>query len=152
MMLTCYLVWLPVYDKAAMTKLLHPDDPQDIPHAVALMQAIIEFSTSQRHVTNNLFSLDIDTHVNLASISLLGAPFESILLPFIKVLLMLSEQFQYLGHYAHLAFSFFHAHHCSFMSYQLYYDTQMLVKNTAFCLVKQQTLDPYAHFSWRCWR
>jgi hypothetical protein len=146
MMLVRYLVWLPAYDEAAVTKLLHPDDPQDVPRAVALMQAIIEFSTSQHHVTNNSFSLDIDTHANLASISLLGALFESILLPFIEVSLTLSEQFQYLSRYAHLAFSFFHAHRHSFMSYQLYYDTQTLVKNAAFCLVKQQTLDPYAQF------
>jgi hypothetical protein len=46
MMLVCYLVWLPAYDEAAVTKLLHPDDPQDVPCAVALMLAIIEFSTS----------------------------------------------------------------------------------------------------------
>jgi hypothetical protein len=133
-MLMHYLVWLPAYDEAAMTKLLHPDDPQDIPHAVALIQAIIEFSTSQHHVMNNLFSLNIDTHADLASISLLSALVESILLPFIEVLLMLSEQFQYLSHYAHLTFSFFHAHCCSFMSYQLYYDTLTLVKNAAFAL------------------
>jgi hypothetical protein len=146
MMLVHYLVWLPAYDEAAVTKLLHPDDPQDVPRAVALMQAIIEFSTSQHHVTNNSFSLDIDTRADLASISLLGALFESILLPFIEVSLTLSEQFQYLSRYTHLAFSFFCAHRRSFTSYQLYYDTQTLVKNAAFCLVKQQTLDPYAQF------
>jgi hypothetical protein len=30
------------------------------------------------------------------------------------------------------------------MSYQLYYDTQMMVKNSVFCLTKQQVLDPHA--------
>lgn len=37
-------------------------------------------------------------------------------------------------------------HHRLFMSYQLYYGTQTLVKNAAFCLVKQQSLDPYVPF------
>ncbi|KAG2136157.1 hypothetical protein BD769DRAFT_1385292 [Suillus cothurnatus] len=32
------------------------------------------------------------------------------------------------------------------MSYQLYYDLQTMVKNSAFCLAKQQALDPHAPF------
>lgn len=32
------------------------------------------------------------------------------------------------------------------MSYQLYYDTQTMTKNTIFCLAKQQSFDPYAPF------
>lgn len=32
------------------------------------------------------------------------------------------------------------------MSYQLYYDTQTVVKNACFSLAKQQSLDPCAHF------
>jgi hypothetical protein len=85
MMLAHYLVWLPAYDEAAVTKLLHPDDPQDVPRAVELMLAIIEFSQSQCHVLNDLFSLEVDTHADLISISLLSARLESILSPFINV-------------------------------------------------------------------
>ncbi|KAG2357169.1 hypothetical protein BDR07DRAFT_1380312 [Suillus spraguei] len=58
MMLTCYLMWLPAYEEAAVTKLLYPDDPQDDPHAVELMLAIIEFSNSQLHISNDSFSMD----------------------------------------------------------------------------------------------
>ncbi|KAG2147916.1 uncharacterized protein EDB93DRAFT_1240582 [Suillus bovinus] len=74
MMLARYLVWLPAYDEAAVTKLLHPDDPQDVPRAVELMLAIIEFSKSQCHVLNDSFSLalyyDTQTVVKNACFSL----------------------------------------------------------------------------------
>ncbi|KAG2139089.1 uncharacterized protein EDB93DRAFT_1298960, partial [Suillus bovinus] len=133
---------------AAVTKLLHPDDPQDDPRAIELMLAIIGFSQSQHHVLNDSFSLEVNTRADLISISLLSTLLESILTPFINVSLSLSlsEQFQYLSRYAHLAYAFFHAHQRSFMSYPLYYDTQTMVKNTAFSLSKQQSLDPHACF------
>ncbi|KAG1837377.1 hypothetical protein DFJ58DRAFT_734422 [Suillus subalutaceus] len=146
MMLARYLVWLPAYEEAAVTKLLYPDDPQDVPRAVELMLAIIEFSHTQLHVTNDSFSLDIDTRADVASIHLLSKLLESILIPFIRVDLSLAQQFEHLSRYSHLAFSFFHAHRRSFMSYQLYYDTQTMVKNAVFSLAKQQSLDPYAPF------
>lgn len=145
-MLARYLVWLPAYEEAAVTKLLYPDDPQDVPRAVELMLAIIEFSHTQLHVTNDSFSLDIDTRADVASISLLSKLLESILIPFIRVDLSLAQQFEHLSRYSHLAFSFFHAHRRSFMSYQLYYDTQTMVKNAVFSLAKQQSLDPYSPF------
>ncbi|KAG1731439.1 hypothetical protein EDD22DRAFT_982574 [Suillus occidentalis] len=136
MMLACYLVWLPAYDEAAVMKLLHPDDPQDVPCAVELILAII----------HNLFSMDIDTHADLKSITLLSVLIESFLTPFINTMLSLFDQIQYLSRYSHIAFTFFHAHQRSFMSYQLYYDTQTAVKNIIFCCKKQQILDPNAPF------
>ncbi|KAG2742207.1 hypothetical protein P692DRAFT_201659687, partial [Suillus brevipes Sb2] len=142
MMLARYLAWLPAYEEAAVTKLLYPDDPQDVPRAVELMLAIIEFSNSQLHISNDSFSMDIDTRADVASINLLSKLLESILMPFIRVDLSLSQQFEHLSRYSHLAFSFFHAHRRSFMSYQLYYDTQTMTKNAIFCLAKQQSLDP----------
>lgn len=146
MMLARYLLWLPAYDEQAVTKLLHPDDPQDVPCAVELMLAVIEFSNSQHALISDSFSVDVDTRADLTSISLLSALLQAILTPFIDVNLSLSQQFEHLSCYAHLAFAFFHAHHRSFMSYQLYYDTQTMVKNAFFCLAKQQSLDPYAPF------
>ncbi|KAG2116646.1 uncharacterized protein F5147DRAFT_649104 [Suillus discolor] len=121
-------------------------DPQDVPRAVELVLAVIEFSNSQHSIMNDSFSTDIDTRADLQSIALLSALLESILLPFTDVSLSLSEQFVLLSQYSHLTFAFFHAHRRSFMSYQLYYDTQTMVKNLVFCLAKQQTLDPYAPF------
>ncbi|KAG2158373.1 uncharacterized protein EDB93DRAFT_1238125 [Suillus bovinus] len=62
MMLSRYLIWLPMYDEASVMKLLHPDDPQDVPWVIELMQAIVEFSKFQHSLLNNSFSTDINTH------------------------------------------------------------------------------------------
>ncbi|KAG2344265.1 hypothetical protein BDR05DRAFT_975625 [Suillus weaverae] len=94
-MLAHYLVWLPAYDEASIVKLLHLDDPQDVPRAVKLMSAIIDFSKSQHAILNDSFSSDIDTRADLASITLLSSVIESILIPFINVDLLLMEQLPY---------------------------------------------------------
>jgi hypothetical protein len=96
MMLAWYLVWLPAYDEAAVTKILHPDDPQDDPRAVELILAIIDDS----------FSTDIETCADLQSITLLSALLESIILPFTDISLSLSKQVTLLSCYSHLAFAF----------------------------------------------
>ncbi|KAG2120169.1 hypothetical protein BD769DRAFT_1671813 [Suillus cothurnatus] len=141
MMLSRYLVWLPTYDEASVMKLFHPDDPQDIPWAIELMQAIVEFSKSQHSLLNNSFSTDANTHVDLVSINILSNLIESILIPFINTKLSLTEQVQSLSCYAHLAFSIFRVHHHLFMPFQLYYDTQTSVKSAMFSITKQQLLD-----------
>ncbi|KAG1781367.1 hypothetical protein EV702DRAFT_1177574 [Suillus placidus] len=110
MVLLHYLVWLPAYDEEAVIKLLYPDDPQDVPRAVELMQAIVEFCKHQQHAINDSFSTDIDTRADLNSIALLSALIESILSPFIDVSMSLSDQMKSLSCYSHLAFAFFHAH------------------------------------------
>ncbi|KAG2122195.1 hypothetical protein BD769DRAFT_1389819 [Suillus cothurnatus] len=92
MMLARYLMWLPAYDEAAVTKLLHPDDPQDDPHAVELILAIIEFSKLQHAIIDDSFSTDIETRADLQSITLLSALLESIILPFTDISLSLSKQ------------------------------------------------------------
>ncbi|KAG2117596.1 hypothetical protein DEU56DRAFT_919052 [Suillus clintonianus] len=145
-MLARYLVWLPAYDEASVVKLLHPDDLQDVPRAVELMSAIIDFSKSQHAMLNDSFSSDIDTCADLASITLLSSVIESILIPFINVDLSLMEQVQYLSRYAHLSFALFRSHRRSFMGYQLYYDSHTMSKNVMFSITKQQLLDPSASF------
>ncbi|KAG2143675.1 hypothetical protein DEU56DRAFT_870487 [Suillus clintonianus] len=109
-MLARYLVWLPAYDEASVVKLLHLDDPQDVPRAIELMSAIIDLSKSQHTILNNSFSSDIDTCADLASITLLSSVIESILIPFINVDLSLTEQVQYLSRYTHLSFALFRSH------------------------------------------
>ncbi|KAG1837325.1 hypothetical protein DFJ58DRAFT_734444 [Suillus subalutaceus] len=146
MMLSRYLVWLPAYNEASVMKLLHPDDPQDVPRAIELMQAIVEFSKSQYSILNDSFSTDVNTRANLVSITLLSNLIESILVPFINTKLSLTEQVQSLSCYAHLAFSIFRVHRRLFMPFQLYYDTQTCVKNVIFNITKQQLLDPYKSF------
>ncbi|KAG2740438.1 hypothetical protein P692DRAFT_201728137, partial [Suillus brevipes Sb2] len=146
MMLSRYLIWLPAHDEASVTKLLHPDDPQDVPRAIELMQAIVSLSKSQQASIDNSFSTDIDLRADLMSVKLLSDIIESILLPFIDISLSLTEQVQYLSRYAHLSFAIFRSHRRAFMPYQLYYDTHTMVKNIMFCIRKQQILDPGEKF------
>ncbi|KAG1778642.1 hypothetical protein EV702DRAFT_940830, partial [Suillus placidus] len=119
---------------------------QNVPHAIELILAIIKLAKSYHTIINNSFSMDIDTCADLKSITLLSTLIESFLTPFIDTTFSLFEQIQYLSHYTHLTFAFFHAHWCSFMSYQLYYDTQTTVNNDMFYCTKQQILDPNALF------
>ncbi|KAG2065211.1 hypothetical protein BDR04DRAFT_1033349, partial [Suillus decipiens] len=146
MMLLRYLLWLPAHDEASITKLLHPDDPQDVPCAIELMQAIITFSQLQYDSIDSSFSTNIDICADLEAIKLLSNLIKSILLPFIDPHLSLTHQVQYLSRYAHLSFSIFRTHRRAFMPYQLYYDMQTMTKNIIFCIRKQQVLDPREKF------
>ncbi|KAG1782210.1 hypothetical protein EV702DRAFT_1240022 [Suillus placidus] len=146
MMLARYLVWLPAYDETSVIKLLHPDDPQDVPRAIELMQAIVDFSKLQHTLLNDSFSSNVETRADLMSITLLSHVIESILTPFINTKLSLSEQVHHLSCYSHLAFTIFRVHRRSFMPFQLYYDTQTAVKNIIFNITKQQLLDPNGSF------
>lgn len=145
-MLSRYLLWLPTQDEASITKLLHPDNPQDVPRAIELMQAIITFSQLQHDSINNSFSTNINICADLAAIKLLGDLIKSILLPFINTNLSLTQQVQYLSHYTHLSFTIFRSHCHAFIPYQLYYDTQTMMENIVFCIRKQQVLDPREKF------
>ncbi|KAG1718200.1 hypothetical protein EDD22DRAFT_855598 [Suillus occidentalis] len=146
MMLVRYLVWLPTYDETSVIKLLHPDDSQDVPRAIELMQAIVNFSKSQHALLNDSFSSDVETHADLMSITLLSHIIESILMPFINTKLLLSKQVHHLSCYSHLTFTIFCVHQRSFMPFQLYYDTQTAVKNIVFNIAKQQVLDRNSPF------
>ncbi|KAG2336359.1 hypothetical protein BDR05DRAFT_896821, partial [Suillus weaverae] len=146
MMLSRYLLWLPAHNEASITKLLHPDDPQDVPRAIELMQAIITFSQLQHDSIDSSFSTNIDIRADLAAIKLLGDLIQSILLPFINTNFSLTQQVQCLSCYTHLSFAIFHSHCRAFMPYQLYYDTQTMTKNIVFCICKQQVLDPQEKF------
>jgi hypothetical protein len=120
MMLSSYPLWLPAYDEASVTKVLHPDDPQDVPHAIELMQAIIAFSKLKHVSINDSFSTNVNIRADLMAIKLLGHILESILLPFIDVNLSLTKQVQYLSSYSHPSPAMLHFHRHGFMPYQLY--------------------------------
>ncbi|KAG2338518.1 hypothetical protein BDR05DRAFT_951816, partial [Suillus weaverae] len=121
-----YLTWLPDMDESAVTRLLNPDDPQDVPHTVELMQAIIALSKFK--------------------INTITGDVESLLLPFIDITLSLQQQVTYLSRYAHLTFTFFRLYHSTFMPHVLYYDSQTMAKNACFCIAKQQRLDGSQNF------
>ncbi|KAI0054409.1 hypothetical protein BV25DRAFT_1949134 [Artomyces pyxidatus] len=138
--LTRYLQLLPGQDDDSVHTLLYPGDAQDVPRAVELMQGIIAIPS----LTN--VSADVNVIADLDAIRLLAALLDALLDPFINPDLSLSCQVRSLSKYAHLAFSLFRTHRLAFMSNQLYGDSQTMVKNVMFCIVKQQKMDPSAPF------
>jgi hypothetical protein len=135
--LICYLSWLPDQNEASILKLLNPDDPQDIPRMIELMQAIITLSKNKFDTA----IMSIGKCADIAAIKVLGAILESILLPFIDIMLSLHQQVTHLSCYAHLTFTFFRLYRSAFMPHVLYYDSQTMAKNACFCIAKQQKLN-----------
>ncbi|KAG1882133.1 hypothetical protein F4604DRAFT_1921847 [Suillus subluteus] len=137
-----YLSWLPDQDEASILKLLNPDDPQDTPRMIELMQAIIALSKNEFDTA----IMSVGKCADIAAIKVLGAILESILLPFIDIMLSLHQQVAHLSHYVHLTFTFFHLYCSTFMPHVLYYNSQMMAKNACFCVAKQQKLDRLQKF------
>ncbi|KAJ7839544.1 hypothetical protein B0H14DRAFT_3869681 [Mycena olivaceomarginata] len=115
-------------------------DPQDVPHTVELMEAVIEF------LAYDFGQVSADTAADLDFIRLLALLLKSILVPFITPDMLLTEQMTHLSTYAHLTFTLFRLNCLTFMSNQLYGDSQSMIKNAFFCLAKQQQLDPTQPF------
>lgn len=139
-MLSRYLELLDGQDVDSVKKLLYPSDPQDVPRAIELMQAIVSLRSLQ------LDSQNPDIMADLDAIRLLSDLCEAVLEAYINPTLSLTEQVQYLSKYAHLAFAFFRQHRLAFMSNQLYGNSQCMVKNAMFCIAKQQVLDSLQNF------
>ena len=121
-------------------QLLDPADKQNVPKAVALLQAICDFRR---------FSLDgllPSEQADLHRFHFLGEVISSFLYPFIDVTLSLEQQVTSLVKYAHLICACWIRHGNSFMSGALYADTQAIVKNIIFSLAKQQILDATQNF------
>ncbi|KAG0694088.1 hypothetical protein DFH29DRAFT_985348 [Suillus ampliporus] len=139
-MIERYLVWLPDVDESHARKLVYPDDPQDMPHAVELMGAVVKLASLLNLPDNVNVIADFDV------IKLLAKILCSLLNPFIDVNLSLTEQVVHLSHFTHLLFTCYHDQRRGLMPNQLYYDSQTFAKNTVFCILKQQKLDPSEHF------
>ncbi|KAH9940250.1 hypothetical protein B0H21DRAFT_872024, partial [Amylocystis lapponica] len=133
--LSRYLVKLADQTPESVKTLLYPDDPQDVPRAIQLMQAIVSLCSL------HLDSRDPNMVADLDAIGLLGELVNALLDPFINVSLSLHEQVASLSKFAHLSFSLFQHYRLSFISNQLYGDSQTMVKNVMFCIVKQQQMD-----------
>ncbi|KAJ7911780.1 hypothetical protein B0H13DRAFT_2479992 [Mycena leptocephala] len=138
--LTRFLARLPDQSDESVRKILFPDDPQDVPRAVELMESIIEI------LSCDFGQAEADAAADLDSIRLLALLLKSILAPFITPTMSLSEQMTHLSTYAHLTFTLFRLNRLTFMSNQLYGDSQSMIKNAFFCLAKQQQLDPTKPF------
>jgi hypothetical protein len=95
----------------------------------------------------DLRSLDISTFNpskvrTVQALQLIGTLFYAMTEPFVNRNLSLSQQMMLLSQYAHIALILYRRHGTSFMSNQLYGDSQVMVKNTFFYLAKQILMDP----------
>ncbi|KAJ7724821.1 hypothetical protein DFH07DRAFT_758857 [Mycena maculata] len=119
----------------AINNLIDPSDHQNVPKAVELLEAII------RLYSEPVTDLDPTMLKGHKAIGLLAEVLHSLLTPFVDVELSLSEQVTRLSKYAHLIVPIFRRHRTSFMSNQLYADSQTMIKNIVFCIAKQKVLD-----------
>ncbi|KAJ7909926.1 hypothetical protein B0H13DRAFT_1616140 [Mycena leptocephala] len=124
------------HDEKSVNKLLNPDDPQDVPRAIDLIEAII----SLREVKAPSDNVDLASTTD--SVRLLGHVLENFMVPFITPEFSLSDQIRTLSTCAHLLFVLFREYRTDFMSNQLYGDTQCTIKNIVFSVAKQQLHDP----------
>ncbi|KIK76637.1 hypothetical protein PAXRUDRAFT_28940 [Paxillus rubicundulus Ve08.2h10] len=144
-----YLCWLNGCDKERAHKLLFPNDPQDVPHAVELICAVVQLG--QINTTKPLYTRpgqipDIDAIIDIEAISLLGTILQNLLEPFVNPSLSLTEQICHLSTAAHLLVSFYRIHRTAFLPNPLMYDTMAMIKNIIFCAAKQLRLDAGASF------
>ena len=149
-MLEHYLPLLDGLDEAATQKLLYPDVPQDVPHAIELLSSIVaiaKINPTLPPCTPLGSTPDVNVVANFEALQFLGHTFKNLLKPFINIKLSLSDQVTCLSCFAHLLYTFYCDQQCWFIPNQLYYDSQTMVKNTVFSIARQQKLDPSSPFS-----
>ena len=134
-LLETWLVKLPDHTPQSVQALINPNDKQDVPRAIELLKAVISLAD----VSTTGFSPS-DWKVREALV-LTGELFYSIMEPFINRNLTLLQQVTLLSKYAHLAFALYRQHTTSFVSNQLYGDSQATVKGVMFYIAKQQLFD-----------
>ncbi|KAG2033317.1 hypothetical protein BDR03DRAFT_872207, partial [Suillus americanus] len=123
---------------------------QDVPHAVALMNAVISLGNIDPTLPPyTLEGTEPDANV-IADFDTIKIPshiLHSLLQPFINIMLSLTEQVILLCCCAHLIYACYRNQCRVFMPNQLYYDIQTLIKNILFCITQQQKLDPTQPFT-----
>lgn len=131
-----FLVQLLEQTCASVQTLLNPSDPQDVTHAIEVIQALSNL--------RNLKSSDFNPSKfrTVRALQLIGTLFHAMTQPFVNPDLSLAQQMAYLSEYAHIAFMLYRQHGTSFMSNQLYGDSQVMVKNAYFYLAKQILMNP----------
>ncbi|KAG2131051.1 hypothetical protein DEU56DRAFT_757676 [Suillus clintonianus] len=149
-MLEHYLTWVDNIDESRALKLLYPDDPQDVPRAVALMNIVISLGNIDPTLppyTLDGTEPDVDVIADFDAIKILSHILHSLLQPFINITLSLTEQVISLCRCTHLIYACYRNQRRAFMPNQLYYDVQTLIKNIIFCIAKQQKLDATQPFT-----
>ncbi|KZP08632.1 hypothetical protein FIBSPDRAFT_761107, partial [Athelia psychrophila] len=138
--LSKYLLRVPSLSRETVADLVNPEDPQDVPRAVALMQALIKLSKLPSTGLNPKEQKDT------GALALLGVMLSSLLEPFVDINMSLTSQMTSLATYAFISFAIFKVHGTSFSSNQLYDDCQTMIKNAYFCVRKQQCMSPTSPF------
>lgn len=131
-----YLILLPSQTKESVAKLLNPADPQDVPRAIELIRAVGDIRALDKSTFNPSQMKTVE------ALQLIGTLFHAMTEPFVNAELSLTEQMTYLSEFAHLSLALYRLNGTSFMSNQLYGDSQVMVKNTFFTLAKQILMDP----------
>ena len=131
-----FFVQLPEQTHASVQTLLNLSDPQGVTRAIELIQAL----SNLRNLKSSDFNLSKFQTVRV--LQLIGTLFHAMTQPFMNLDLSLAPQMAYLSEYAHITFMLYQQHGTSFMSNQLYSDSQVMVKNTYFYLVKQILMNP----------
>ncbi|KAJ7443372.1 hypothetical protein FB451DRAFT_1149702 [Mycena latifolia] len=138
-----FLILLPDQTPDSVQQLMFPQDPQDVPRAIALMRAVVDVGS----LPESAFGvMDADKRSDLDAFILLGEIIKAILDPFTKTEMDLTDQMTSLATFAHLSFAMYREARDQYLGNQLYGDSQTMVKNAFFCLAKQQILDPTKPF------
>jgi hypothetical protein len=122
--------------KAKAALLLNPQDKQNVPKAVKLLQSLFDLNAMENI---NVSPAILHRFHAIAFISKIISYF---LFPFISVDMSLSEQIQSLSTYSHLVTALYCKHRTGFMSSALIADSQSIVKNIIFTAARLQILDP----------
>ncbi|KIN93961.1 hypothetical protein M404DRAFT_169661, partial [Pisolithus tinctorius Marx 270] len=131
-----YLPWVKGMDDDTVTRLLYPNNPQDVPHAIELMTALIKLGNiTQPH------DLDINTAADVDALHFLSQVLWCLVDPYINIRLSLSEQVVHLSCFAHLLYASYRNQRRRLMPHQLYYDLQTMVKAVVINIAKQQKLN-----------
>ncbi|KAI0068929.1 hypothetical protein BV25DRAFT_1844785 [Artomyces pyxidatus] len=130
-----FLQLLPGQSYDTVKILIDPSDHQNVPRAVELLEALASLGDVD---SSHMAPTEL---VVFSTIKLLGEFWYSFLEPLINPTLSLSEQLRCLSRFGHLSFALYHLHGSSFMSNQLYGDTQAFVKAAFVAVERQRHLD-----------
>ncbi|KAL1677905.1 hypothetical protein EV122DRAFT_278718 [Schizophyllum commune] len=136
-LLSIWLQKLTTHDWSEMSihALLNPKDPQDVPRAIMLLLRI----TDLRYLDSSDFNAS-EKRIHQA-LCVIGDMLEALLEPFLNVRLALPGQFRRLVKSAHMFFTLFRLNSTSFISGQLLFDIQSMVKHATFHIGQSQEFD-----------
>jgi hypothetical protein len=124
-LLETYLLRLPNQTKESVALLLNPEDPQDVPRAIELIQALADL----RNLEIDLDPAELKT---LIAIKLMGHLFNCLIQPYIDPTLSLTQQIEYLSEFQHVAMVLYRKNSTAFFPGQLYGDTSVTIKSAVF--------------------